>query len=514
VLLMLIKSVQPVMDKSILIPDNHFNFSNISLMEPVSLQGGTYFTKLLNERESLYVQTPQGTTKQGFVKSSKKIHNDLVFEKSSDQFIQWIVDLEAKCTELIYQNSNDWFQQPLDLTEIESAFNTIVKVNKSNGYIVRSNVKIHTMTKEPVIKVYNQSETILTMADVVKDTNVITILEVQGVKFTSKSFQLETEIKQMMVLDKDIFDTCLIKPSLKPPSSLSLGQPMNVETSVHDDPSSDTLDIKADNGDSYVGPDLIPDENDLIHLEGDIVADHNIDTNNTLDISTQDNAYNDYEEDVFEDEMDMSDEDNFDPLPKLTFGEDTFIPNIEAIPSLGKVGDRVDSLDTEPEISLQIEDLSEEGDIQIVPIALEKEADDLLETFTEPENMENTGDSEILVNSILEDVEIPRPEKNEFQDLSDIALEIDDETIHLNTPDKHYYELFEKVRSEAKEAKKRAKEAYLKAKNIKKSYMLETMSESSDETIDSLLDMDDMDDMNDMDDMDENTQTEELTLET
>jgi predicted nucleic acid-binding Zn-ribbon protein len=128
--------------------------------------------------------------------------------------------------------------------------------------------------------------------------------------------------------------------------------------------------------------------------------------------------------------------------------------------------------------------------------------------------MENTGDSEILVNSILEDVEIPRPEKNEFQDLSDIALEIDDETIHLNTPDKHYYELFEKVRSEAKEAKKRAKEAYLKAKNIKKSYMLETMSESSDETIDSLLDMDDMDDMNDMDDIDENTQTEELTLET
>ena len=212
------------MENSIIIPDNRFDFSKLRLVEPVSIQGGTYFTKLFNENESLYIQTPKGTTKQGFVKSSRKIHNDLLFNKDDEQFIQWILDLENKCVELLYNYSADWFQSPLEMSDIENAFNTILKLNKTSQYVIRSNVKIHTMTKEPVIKVYNQSETPLSMDHVSKNTNIITIMEVQGIKFTSKSFQLETEIKQVMILDKDIFDNCLIKPNIPPSSHLSLGQ--------------------------------------------------------------------------------------------------------------------------------------------------------------------------------------------------------------------------------------------------------------------------------------------------
>jgi hypothetical protein len=85
---------------------------------------------------------------------------------------------------------------------------------------------------------------------------------------------------------------------------------------------------------------------------------------------------------------------------------------------------------------------------------------------------------------------------DELQDFTDKDLDVSDETMKLNKPEQHYYELFEKVRNEAKEAKKRAKEAYLKAKNIKKSYMLETMSESSDDSLDSLEDSDEETELN------------------
>ena len=481
------------MENSIIIPDNRFNFNDITLVEPVSLQGGTYFTKLYNASNNVYVQTPKGTTKQGFVKSSKKIHNDLVFEKNSDEFIQWLANLESKCIDLIYQNSSDWFQQPLELVDIESAFNTIVKVSKSSGYTIRSSVKIHTMTKEPVIKVYNQSETILSMNDVVKDTNILTILEIQGVRFTSKSFQLDTEIRQVMVLDKDIFDTCLIKPVVEKRSPLpSLGQTMNVikteeDTSITEASATDTSHLNGVYDDTTSGKNENDDHENVIHLENISAIEAN-EYDDKPDRLT-DNTIDEYEEDDFEDDSDVSDEENMDPPPKLTFGEETSLTNIETI-HLGKTDNTsVDELDIDPSISLEIEEPEDIGNMDNTA-PLENHADTLPESSIETEKME---DSDLLVNSILDDVVDRDKDTSDLHEVTDALLSIEDDPVQLNSPDEHYYELFEKVRSEAKEAKKRAKEAYLKAKNIKKSYMLETMSDSSEDSIDSSTDIDELD---------------------
>ena len=42
---------------------------------------------------------------------------------------------------------------------------------------------------------------------------IMTILEIQGIKCSSRSFQIEIELKQMMVLKQfDIFEKCLFTP--------------------------------------------------------------------------------------------------------------------------------------------------------------------------------------------------------------------------------------------------------------------------------------------------------------
>ena len=42
--------------------------------------------------------------------------------------------------------------------------------------------------------------------------NIISILEIQGIKFTSRNFQIEIELKQVMVLNNEpLFNNCLIK---------------------------------------------------------------------------------------------------------------------------------------------------------------------------------------------------------------------------------------------------------------------------------------------------------------
>ena len=57
----------------------------------------------------------------------------------------------------------------------------------------------------------------LTIEDITNDKNVISVIEIQGIKFSSKSFQIEIELKQMMLLldNEVLFDKCIINREKK-----------------------------------------------------------------------------------------------------------------------------------------------------------------------------------------------------------------------------------------------------------------------------------------------------------
>jgi hypothetical protein len=198
----------------IISPTDDFDFSTIHLAYPTSIQGGAFFTKIYSSGKPLYIQTPKSLTKQGFVKSGKKIHTELMFESNEDIFIKWLENLESKCVELLFEKGDQWFQEKLDKNDIESAFTSPTKIYKSGKYyLVRCNVKLNTSTNHPSIRIYNEDETPLTMDDITFDKKIISVIEIQGIKFTSRSFQLDIEMKQVMLLDNDfIFEKCVIQP--------------------------------------------------------------------------------------------------------------------------------------------------------------------------------------------------------------------------------------------------------------------------------------------------------------
>lgn len=182
---------------NIIDPTNEFDFLQLSLGNPTSIQGGAYFTKLFNNDKPLYIQTPKSLTKQGFVKNSKKYYIELMFDTNDEKLFHWLENLETRCQKLIHEKGETWFQNQLDLPDIESAFATTVRPYKScKYYLLRINVKINYATNSPVIKLYNENETPLSIEDVTSDTNVISIIEIQGIKFTSRNFQIEMELKK------------------------------------------------------------------------------------------------------------------------------------------------------------------------------------------------------------------------------------------------------------------------------------------------------------------------------
>ena len=202
---------------NIISPNDDFDFSSIYLGYPTS-QNGFFFTKIYCQGKPLYIQTPKSQTKQGFVKNGKKIYSELMFSNNENVFIKWLENLETKCQEMIYEKNDDWFQEKLELHDIESAFTNLIKVYRSGkNYLLRTNVKLNQNTNEPAIKIYNENEMALTIEDITNDKNVISVIEIQGIKFSSKSFQIEIELKQMMLLldNEVLFDKCIINREKK-----------------------------------------------------------------------------------------------------------------------------------------------------------------------------------------------------------------------------------------------------------------------------------------------------------
>ena len=205
--------------ENILEPTIDYDFSKLYLGPPSSLQGGAYFTRIMHgNNKQLFIQTPKSLSKQGFVKSGKKIYIDLMFESNDTVFVNWIENLEAQCQDLLFSKSEQWFQTALEKSDIESAFTSTLKIFRSGKYyLLRVNVK-------PNVKIYNETDEIVLMDNVSLENNMISILEIQGIKFTSRNFQMEIELKQSMIVSPDPFlDTCFIK---KP---LIKAQPINVE---------------------------------------------------------------------------------------------------------------------------------------------------------------------------------------------------------------------------------------------------------------------------------------------
>ena len=368
--------------ENIIEPNELFDFSKLTLAHPSGIQGGAYFTKIEHNNKPLYIQTTKSLTRQGFVKTGKKYYCDLMFDKNSEVLINWFENLEEKCQKLIYEKKDSWFQNSLEENDIDSAFNSIIRVYKSGKYyLVRTNVK-NTRMDEPAVKIYNESELPLAITEITNETNIVSILEIQGIKFTSRNFQIEIELKQVMVLDSEpIFNNCMIKTNKN---------------------RSETQEYK-------------PLENDITNN-----AQNKINSIETLD--------------------------NFDSTETLDNLDST--ETLDNLDNLDKEENNLEILET-----LDIINESEKNDNENKNISLELVFEDLDET-----NEENPNDlNEINMN---------------------IDLENSLESIKLKKPNQVYFELYKEARNKAKLAKRNAILAYLEAKNIKKTYMIENMNDS------------------------------------
>ena len=215
--------------------DSEFPFNKLQLTPPTVLSGGNYFIKYLVGGEPLYIQPPKCKTRGGISKSGKRMHCDLMFSNDNIDFIRWMEELEAITCKTLFQNRETWFETEMEMSDIENYFASPLKIYKSGKfYLARTNIA--TRLGKMALKIYDENENDVDPESIGETSQIMTILEVQGIKCSARSFQIEIEVKQMMMMQpNDLFEKCLIQTT-GPNRSLADSKPL-----VADPPDSTTL---------------------------------------------------------------------------------------------------------------------------------------------------------------------------------------------------------------------------------------------------------------------------------
>uniref|UniRef100_A0A6C0JJ18 Uncharacterized protein n=1 Tax=viral metagenome TaxID=1070528 RepID=A0A6C0JJ18_9ZZZZ len=191
--------------------NDSFDFTKLVLTKPSLISGGNYFIRCLVNNSPLYIQPPKCKTKQGILKAGKRYYTDLMFTNEDATFIQWMENLENHCQQFIFNNREKWFDGEMELHDIENYFTSPLKLFKSGKYYI-ARTGISTALNNITLKIYDENENEVAMENIDDKTNVTTILEIQGIKCSTRCFQVELELKQMMVMNPaDMFQKCIIK---------------------------------------------------------------------------------------------------------------------------------------------------------------------------------------------------------------------------------------------------------------------------------------------------------------
>jgi hypothetical protein len=434
--------------------------SNLKLHSPMPIQGGSYLAKLTLNDNPILFQMPKCSTKKGIVSSGKRFYCDLLFKYDDANVIDTIETMENIIRDKVFEKSELWFQDPPTLEDIEYNWNESIKQTKQNFYL-RTYVG-NSKNVKSTISVYNSSQEQISIEDITPSSNIITIVEVTGLKFSSSSFHINYCLRQVMVLeDAPIFNKCLI----------SVSQPKQLPPKQTTDNDS----IIKENIEEHL------EKNEIDPLENQEKQENKSlfkETNDEMGEKTEDNEegleiLDNHHLNLVDNEPDTSydlNKDSDSALPENTLDlENTTDTDIKETHDDTKDMDNNDNdyenkqtLDTDLQTNLEETHDTQENQQQQQPLIDSQEVSQHINT---------------LINK--------EPDTLEIKEI-DIGMPEEEDAVLLKKPDTVYLDIYNKALEKAKEARLKAIQAYLELKEIKNKYMIEEINDEEDEQFEDL----------------------------
>ena len=193
---------------------NTFDFKRLHLANPEPLQNGSYFTKItVDDKQPLFLQLPKCNTKQGILDVKGAKFCDLMYERSIQELLMtWLEQLEYACQDKLNEKKELWFQTELSRDDIESMMSPIMRLYQSGKYVlIRTSLLTQKTQGLDKSIAYNEQEVNIDIDKILATDYIVPLLVVNGIRFSARSFEIDIKLSQMMIFDRPMETTCLIK---------------------------------------------------------------------------------------------------------------------------------------------------------------------------------------------------------------------------------------------------------------------------------------------------------------
>ena len=446
----------------IVTPTSEFDFKTINLADPQPLAGhaGFYFTQLSTSgagagtdemSKSLCLQLPECISKQGIVDIKNAKYLDLMFERDThDELMHWLETLEYTCQDIIDSKKDLWFQTELTRDDIETMMTQIIRLYQSGKYmLMRVFIDVNKGGQKCIA--YDENEIGYDIDTLEAGKKMIPLVMIEGVKFSSRSFEISLKLVQVMVMGQtEKKSSCLIKR----PTDVLKKKVAVAETRT----------IKKTALTPAVAVAPAPLENQILLkarplLQQSIPAKPS--TGQPLGVK---------------------------PLVQQSIATVATVATV-ATKSLATKPSGVQPLATKPSIAKPltvqpvIKPLASKPPLNAQPLntqPLEKPVQENIGTLKPIIKKTNTVGIEIRNN--LDKVKNAE-KKNDIEEIT-INYEDVSDSICLKNPNEVYYEMYKNARAKAKQCRINSITAYLEAKQIKTKYMLDDLDDDSDDESD------------------------------
>ena len=236
--------------------DDNFDFDILNLGNPTLVNNNNYYSKIThgNACKNVYIQLPKCSLKQGIIKNSNRCYCELNYLITEKRVIEFFESLEKVLIDKIYDIKNQWFYQSETITknDIEDLTNPLIKPYKHG-----KNILIKNYIKLDKINIYDENEEKLSLNEYKSEYEIIPLVNINGIKFSSKNFSIELFLSQAMIIypSEDFEEQVLIKLNKNNTSNKSkiidsdLKLQQNLKKKDDEDLKEDEEDLKEDQED-------------------------------------------------------------------------------------------------------------------------------------------------------------------------------------------------------------------------------------------------------------------------
>jgi hypothetical protein len=177
---------------------DNYKVELLNLGEPVEIDDDTYFCKFNYNNMPFMIKT----NKVCLFKKRKKNKDNLVnISITSKDYLVWFESFYKWCIQVFHERSEDWFEEPLTLSDVEFSFINPLKSNiKDNCFDIQCN------TNEDRLHIVDTNDNVNSL-DLLEDCNIVPTFHIKGVTFNSKHFHLDIELNNVLIILDDLEDS-------------------------------------------------------------------------------------------------------------------------------------------------------------------------------------------------------------------------------------------------------------------------------------------------------------------